>query len=222
MHVYNESKETQPRTQCRATTEYNYFTGHLNNSTSPDWRHTHTFTQNPKEMEVATSLYVESSFRDRNSEPLRRGPRAHAARRSCGPPDSTDGVSGKRTGFVRRYLPARSRDSRARARTKRQKKGRLAGTTDKKQESDFAGTKPRRPTNQPGRPREKPPRPSFCSAGLRPSLRPVPCSTPLRDGSRKVSKGGVPPPWPRHTAHPPIGRSCTTPPPSHQARRRSG
>ena len=51
-----------------------YYTEHLNNSTSPDWRHTHTFTQNPKEMEVATSLSVESFLCDRNSEPLRRGP----------------------------------------------------------------------------------------------------------------------------------------------------
>ena len=66
-----------------------------------------------------------------------------------------------------------------------------------------------------------------CSnAGLRPSLhlapRPIPCSTPLRGVSRKVSKGGVPPPWPCHTAYPPIGRGCATPPPSHPVRRRSG
>ena len=50
-------------------------------------------------MEVATSLCVESSFRDRNSEPLQRGPRARAARRTCVPLDSTDGVLGKRAGF---------------------------------------------------------------------------------------------------------------------------
>ena len=51
-------------------------------------------------MKEVTSLWaVESSSRDLNSEPLRRGPRARAARRSCGPPDSTDGVLGKRTGF---------------------------------------------------------------------------------------------------------------------------
>ena len=29
---------------------------HLHSSTLQDWRHTHTFTQNPKEIEVATSL----------------------------------------------------------------------------------------------------------------------------------------------------------------------
>ena len=53
----------------------------------------------------------------------------------------------------------------------------------------------------------------FCSAGLRPSLRPVLSSTPLRGVSRKVSKGGVPPPWPRHTAHPPIGSELRHPSP---------
>ena len=66
----------------------------------------------------------------------------------------------------------------------------------------------------------------FYSPGLRPSLRlaprHVPCSTPLRGVSRRVPKGGVPPPWPRHTAYPPIGRGCATPPPSHSVRRRSG
>ena len=53
----------------------------------------------------------------------------------------------------------------------------------------------------------------FCSAGLRPSLRPVLGSTPLRGVSRKVSKGGVPSPWPRHTVHPPIGSELRHPSP---------
>ena len=64
-----------------------------------DWCHTNTFTQNPKKTEVATSLCVESFYRDRNSEHLRRGPRARASRRTCGPLDSTDGVLGNGRGF---------------------------------------------------------------------------------------------------------------------------
>ena len=62
----------------------------------------------------------------------------------------------------------------------------------------------------------------FVAWGSAPSLRPVLCSTPLRGASRKVSSGGVPPPWPRHTAHPPIGSELPHPSPSHQARRDSG
>ena len=96
--IYNERKETKARIQCRATTEYDLLTGTLIQfyftRRAP---HSHKFTQNPKEMEVATSLSVESFLCDRNSEPLRRGPRARAARRTCGLPDSTDGVFGKRT-----------------------------------------------------------------------------------------------------------------------------
>ena len=100
MHVYNESKETQARIQCRATTEYDllhrtlkqfYFT-----RLAP---HTHIYTKPKENRSRDFPLRVESLSRDRNSELLRRGPRARAARRSCGPPDSTDGVLGKRTGF---------------------------------------------------------------------------------------------------------------------------
>ena len=110
--IYNHSNNTS-KEQCRATTEYNaiiYSTRHLSNSTLQDWRHTHTFTQNPKEMEVATSLSVESFLSDHNSEPLRRGPRAPAWR------VARVVRSTARTGFwengrgFRRYLRARSRD----------------------------------------------------------------------------------------------------------------
>ena len=48
----------------------------------------------------------------------------------------------------------------------------------------------------------------FVAPGSAPSLRPVLCSTFLRGVSRKVSRGGVPHPWPRDTAHPPIGRAA--------------
>ena len=156
----------------------------------------------------------ESSSRDRNSEPLRRGPRARAARRSSVPPDSTDGVLGKWTGFsgasfvLAHGIPGLAQGSKG--------EGRETGRSNASL------------TNQPTETRERQqhhPNPTqnsicnirpFCSPGLRPSLRlgprPVPCSTPLRGISRKVSKGGVPPPWPRHTAYPPIGRRCATPP----------
>ena len=63
----------------------------------------------------------------------------------------------------------------------------------------------------------EPPSLAFCKVGLRPSLRPasrpVLGSSFLRDASRRASKGGVPPPWPHHTAHPPIGRGRATPSP---------
>ena len=95
----------------------------------------------------------------------------------------------------------------------------------KGKEGRLAGATPQRPTNQPRPERDsssiRTPLKSisnirlFCSPGLRPSLRlaprPVPRSTPLRGVSRKVSKGGVPPPWPRHTAHPPMGSELPHP-----------
>ena len=136
MHVYSQSKETKARTQRRATTEYNGYTGTLKRFYLMDWRHTHTFTQNPKKTEVATSLCVESFSRDRNCELPRRGPRARASRRTCWPLDSTDGVLGNERGFpalsprsLDQRLRARSRDSRARARIKRLgRNNRLAGS----------------------------------------------------------------------------------------------
>ena len=39
-----------------------YYTGTLKQFYLMDWRHTHTFTQNPKEMEVATSLWSSPSL----------------------------------------------------------------------------------------------------------------------------------------------------------------
>ena len=150
-------------------------------------------------MEVATSLSVESFLCDRNSEPLRRGPRARAARCTRVPLDSTDGV-------FRRYLPARSRDSRARARTKRQKNKKTGRNNRQEARIRLCRNK----TSTTNQPTSSAP---FCSAGLRPSLRPALCSTPLRGASRKVSKGGVPPPWSRHTAHPPIGSELLHPSP---------
>ena len=77
-----------------------YYTEHLNNFTSPDWRHTHTFTQNTKEMEVATSLWSSPSLA--TTTPSSSGvvrelvPRAG----TFGPLDSTDGVLGNGQGFV--------------------------------------------------------------------------------------------------------------------------
>ena len=41
----------------------------------------------------------------------------------------------------------------------------------------------------------------------------APPPPPLRGVSRKISKGGVPPLWPRHTAHPPIGSELRHPSP---------
>jgi len=178
-------------------------------------------------MKEVTSLWaVESSSRDLNSEPLRRGPRARAARCSCGPPDSTDGVLGKRTGFsgatspLAHGIPGLAHGS----------KGRRKGDWQEQHLDDQPTNRDPRETaaafdKKQHQHRSLLVRP-FCNAGLRPSLRlaprPVPCSTPLRGVSRKVSKGGVPPPWPCHTAYPPIGRGCATPPPSHPVRRRSG
>ena len=231
MHVNNESKETQARNNAELQPNMmQLFTAHehLNNSTSRTGAtHTHVHTEPKRKGSRDFPERVEAFLGDRNSEPLRRGPRARAARPSCGPPDSTDGVLGETDGVFRRYLPARSRDSRAHARIERQKKGRLAGTTDKKQGSDIAGTKPRRPTNQPRRERQhttNEPSSSVPFVERGSALRSAPflAPPPLRGVSRKVSKGGVPPPWPRHTAYPPIGRRCATPPPSHQSRRRSG
>ena len=137
-----------------------YYTGTLKQFYLMDWRHTHTFTQNPKEMEVATSLWSSPSF-------VTATPSPSGVVRELVPrvarvvhPTARTGFWGNGRGF-RRYLPARSRDSRARARIKMEKEGRLAGAT------------PRRPTNQPRPERDsssirqeaasasKPPRPSL-------------------------------------------------------------
>ena len=138
-----------------------YDTGTLKQFYLKDWRHTHTFTQNPKEMEVATSLCVESFSRDRNSELLRRGLRARASCRKCWPLDSTDGVLGTRMGFSGATSPLAHGIPGLAHGSKREKEGRLAGAT------------PRRPTNQPRPERDsssirqeaasasKPPRPSL-------------------------------------------------------------
>ena len=129
---------------------------------------------------------------------------------------------GETDGVFRRFLRARSRDP-----------GLAQGS---KGEGRETGRSNASTTNQPTETRERQQQhlnpiqtasatyDPFVVRGsaLRSALRPVPCSTPLRGVSRKVSKGGVPPPWPRHTAYPPIGRRCATPPPSHPVRRRSG
>ena len=92
---------------------------HLNSSTSPDWRHTHTFTQNPKEMEVATSLWSSPSF-------VTATPSSSGLVRELVPRAARVVRSTAQTGFVRRYLRARSRDSRARARNRNRQKKKLA------------------------------------------------------------------------------------------------
>ena len=52
MHVYSQSKETNAELLPNIIVTR----AHLHSSTLQNWRHTHTFTQNPKETEVATSL----------------------------------------------------------------------------------------------------------------------------------------------------------------------
>ena len=89
--IYNESKETKARIQCRATTEYDLRTGTLIQfyftRLAP---HTHTFTQNPKEMEVATSLW---------SSPSPATPSSSGVVRELVPRAGTCGRSTPRTGF---------------------------------------------------------------------------------------------------------------------------
>ena len=58
---------------------------------------------------------------------------------------------------------------------------------------------------------------AFCRVGLRPfsAPRPAPFLAPpsLETPPEGPRRGGVPPPRPRHTAHPPIGRGRATPSP---------
>ena len=106
--------------------------------------------------------------------------------------------------------------------------GTMTATTRNNDNSLFDDLDPEQLLRQSGTTTRDSPRPrlvlAFCKAGLCPSLRlaprPVLGSTFLRGASRKASKGGVPPPRPHHTAHPPIGRGRATPPPSHSVRRR--
>ena len=66
---------TKARTKRRATTEYNCYMGTLTQFYFTRLvPHTHTFTQNPKETKVATSLARTESFsRAFSSQLLRRG-----------------------------------------------------------------------------------------------------------------------------------------------------
>ena len=141
---------------------------HLHSSTLQDWRHTQTFTQNPKETKVATSLARTESF-SVPSAPSSSGVVGelvlHAAR---------VGRSTPRTGFEERTgFPALSR------RTLKQELP-LSLTTP----SCTKGSRSREPSSSA----------LFVARGSAPSLRPVLCSTPHRGVSRKVSSGGVPPP----------------------------
>ena len=68
---------------------------HLYNSTLTDWRHTHTFTQNPKEKKVVTSLCA-SSPSPATATPSSSGVVGELVLRAgtCWPLNTTDGVSG--------------------------------------------------------------------------------------------------------------------------------
>ena len=155
-------------------------------------------------MEVATSLIAASSPPPATSTPSSPGvvrelvPRAARVGRST----ALMGFWGT-NGVFRRYLRARSIKGSALAPgipgLTQGSKG-SAGTTGSRDQKALKGLLSSQIH-------------TFCSAGLRPSLRLVLCSTPLRGASRKVSKGGVPPPWPRHTAHPPIGSELPHPSP---------
>ena len=209
---------------------------HLNNTTSQDWRHPHTFTKNPKRKGSRDfpERVVESSFHgDLNSESLRRGPRARAARCSCRAPDSSDGVLGKWTGF-RRDLSADGEGT-------VDARGRERGMADPPSHQRGLGTAPT-PNNPPTRNnttattrnnnsdnQEQPPGTlssapclAFCKAGLRPSLRlaprPVLGSTFLRGASRKASKGGRSSPLATSHRTSANRESRATPPPSHSVR----
>ena len=91
-HKQGNTAELQPNMIYTATLRQFYF-----NRLAP---HTHIYKKpKRKGSRDFPERVVESYSRDRNSESLQRGPRARAVRCSCRPPDSTDGVLGKRTGF---------------------------------------------------------------------------------------------------------------------------
>jgi len=138
-----------------------YYTGTLKQFYLKDWRHTHTFTQNPKEMEVATSLWSSPSL-------------------VTATPSSS--------GVVRELVPRAARVVRSTARTGFWGNGRglfgaisalahgipglARGTgTGRRRRRSSPGTRKDEPIGTRTRRRTLLVRP-FCSAGLRPLLHP--------------------------------------------------
>ena len=98
-HVYGLAKKHKQRNNAELQPNMIY-TATLRQFYLKDWRHTHTVTQNPKRKGSRDFPERRRVLLPRPQlQPLRRGLRARAARRSSVPPDSTDGVLGKWTGF---------------------------------------------------------------------------------------------------------------------------
>ena len=179
MHVYKQEQKQERNAELQPNIIVTR--AHLHSSTLQDWRHTHTFTQKPKETKVMTSLARTESF----SAPS--APSSSGVVGELVPRAARVGRSTPRTGFWERTgFPALSR------RTLEQElslslsphrhvpKGprliRIKGSLS-------LGLSPELSSSTP-----------FVARGSAPSLRPVLCSTSLRGVSRKVSSGGVPPP----------------------------
>ena len=214
--TYTVKARTKARTKRRATTEYICYTGTLTQFYLIDWRHTHTFTQNPKETKVATSLACTEFF----SAPL--APSSSGVVGELVPRATRVGRSTPRTGFwgtnggFQRYLGADGGGDHRYSGSRERENGGPAGSHQRglgttptpanprtgtlEQELSLSLSPHRRLYKRSKAHQDKGLRPElsssalFVARGSAPSLRPVLCSTSLRGISRKVSTGGVPPP----------------------------